>query len=136
MNFENIFKGLIKAMERQDISRLVKDLRDEINFHNKKYYEEDSPVIDDYEYDMLLRKLETLENTYPELQTFDSPTRKIGGKASAKFSEVEHAVPMQSLHDSFSKDEIISFDKKLRTTYGDIQYVVEPKIDGLSVSIE
>lgn len=123
-------------MEYQEVKELIEKLRNDINFHNRKYYEEDAPIIDDYEYDMMLKKLETLENEYPELQTFDSPTKKVGGKASAKFSEVKHIVPMQSLHDSFSKDEIIAFDNKLKTAYDSVEYVVEPKIDGLSVSIE
>lgn len=123
-------------MNYEETKELVKGLREEIKFHNKKYYDEDSPVIDDYEYDMLLRKLESLESEYPELKTFDSPTQTVGGSASSKFSEVKHKVKMESLHDSFSKEEIKNFDERLRNLYKDITYVVEPKIDGLSVSVE
>ena len=101
-------------MNYEETKELIKSLREEIKFHNKKYYDEDSPIIDDYEYDMLLRKLESLESEYPELKTFDSPTQTVGGSASSKFSEVKHKVKMESLHDSFSKEEIKNFDERLR----------------------
>lgn len=108
----------------------------EIEYHNKKYYEEDSPEIEDFEYDMLLRNLENLEKQFPEIISSDSPTRKIGGKALEKFSQVKHEIKMESLHDSFSKDEIEAFDTRVKNTIDFPKYVVEPKIDGLSVSVE
>lgn len=114
----------------------AKRLRELIIYHNQKYYNEDTPEIDDFEYDKLLRQLEDLESTYPELITPDSPTQRVGGQASGKFSPVVHTVPMESLHDSFSPQEIEDFDKRIRETVADPVYVVEPKIDGLSVSAE
>lgn len=111
-------------------------LREQITYHNNKYYNEDAPEIDDYEYDMLLKELENIESEFPELSDESSPTQKVGGNASEKFSPVEHKVPMQSLHDSFSYDELRKFDSRLKNIQQNIEYVVEPKIDGLSVSLE
>ncbi|MDO5124698.1 MAG: NAD-dependent DNA ligase LigA [Eubacteriales bacterium] len=114
----------------------AKQLRELINYHNNRYYNEDSPEISDYEYDMLLRELENIEAEYSELQTPDSPTVHVGGKRGEKFSPVEHKVPMESLHDSFSHDEIRDFDRKVRQVVQNPTYIVEPKFDGLSVSCE
>ena len=125
----------LESLEK--VKELMLKLCEEIEFHNRKYYEEDAPTISDYEYDILYRKLEDLENRYPELILENSPTKKIGGKSSSKFSPVEHLVPMQSLHDSFSYDELKEFIKRVESKLGDnVTYVVEPKIDGLSVSLE
>ena len=114
----------------------VDKLREQIIYHNDRYYNQDSPEISDYEYDMLLKQLEEIEGEFPELITPDSPTQKVGGQAGEKFSPVEHTVPMESLHDSFSHDEIRDFDKRVKENAGNTVYVVEPKIDGLSVSAE
>ena len=114
----------------------VDKLREQIIYHNDRYYNQDSPEISDYEYDMLLKQLEEIEGEFPELITPDSPTQKVGGQAGEKFSPVEHTVPMESLHDSFSHDEIRDFDKRVKENAGSTVYVVEPKIDGLSVSAE
>lgn len=122
-------------MDKQ-IFEEAKRLRELIIYHNQKYYNEDTPEIDDFEYDKLLRQLENLESTYPELITPDSPTQRVGGYASEKFSPVVHTVPMESLHDSFSPQEIEAFDERVRETVTNPVYVVEPKIDGLSVSAE
>ena len=111
-------------------------LREQIIYHNDRYYNQDSPEINDYEYDMLLNELEEIESEFPELITPDSPTQKVGGQAGEKFSPVEHTVPMESLHDSFSHDEIKDFAKRVNENAGNAVYVVEPKIDGLSVSAE
>lgn len=120
-----------------EIRKAIKNLCDEINYHNKKYYEEDAPLISDYEYDLLYRKLETLESKYPELVLDDSPTKKVGGSINKKFSSVEHKIAMQSLHDSFSVEEIKEFNKRVKNKLGEeVEYVVEPKVDGLSVSLE
>lgn len=119
-----------------DAEKIVDDLKKQINYHNKKYYDEDAPEIDDYEYDMLLRRLESLETQFPQLLTEDSPTQRVGGSASAKFTPVEHIVKMESLHDSFSYDELRDFDKRVKAQVGAAEYVVEPKVDGLSVSVE
>lgn len=114
----------------------VKQLTEELNYHNDRYYNHDDPVISDYEYDAMLRDLENLEAEFPELLSPDSPTQKVGGSKGEKFSPVVHTVPMESLHDSFSPDEIRDFDRKVREVISDPVYVVEPKFDGLSVSCE
>lgn len=114
----------------------VQELSEKLKYHNDKYYNNDNPEISDYEYDMMLRELESLEEEYPQLITEDSPTQRVGGEASVKFSPVEHTVPMESLHDSFSFDDLIEFDRKVRDVVTDPMYVVEPKFDGLSVSAE
>ena len=111
-------------------------LRDQLNYHNDRYYNHDDPEISDYEYDMMLRELENIENEFPMLVTVNSPTQRVGGEKGEKFSPVEHLVPMESLHDSFSDEELIDFDRKVREVISDPEYVVEPKIDGLSVSVE
>lgn len=111
-------------------------LRSLIEYHNRKYYVEDSPEIDDFEYDMLYKELQSLESAYPALLTPDSPTQKVGGAAINLFSPVEHTVPLESLHDSFNQEELLDFDRRVRTVVTDPVYIVEPKIDGLSVAIE
>lgn len=123
-------------MNLDEIKKRAEELRSQINYHNDKYYNQDSPEISDYDYDMLLKELENLENQYPEIITPDSPTQKVGGTAAKKFSPVTHKVPMESLHDSFSAEELRDFDKRVREAVDSPVYVVEPKIDGLSVSAE
>ena len=119
-------------MNGEDAKERIHFLSEEINFHNNLYYNEDNPVIEDYEYDRLLSELEKLENEFPQFRREDSPTNRVGGKASEKFSQVIHEVPMESLHDSFSHDELREFDRKVRQSIqGKVEYVVEPKIDGL-----
>ena len=112
------------------------ELKKLIEYHNDRYYNKDNPEISDFEYDKLLRELENIEEEYPELKTADSPTVKVGGKSSEKFSPVVHKVPMESLHDSFSHDELRDFDRKVREVVLSPVYIVEPKFDGLSVSCE
>lgn len=114
----------------------VQALTEELEYHNNLYYNNDAPEISDYEYDMLLRELENLESEFPSLKRSDSPTNKVGGSAGEKFSPVVHAVPLESLHDSFSADEIRDFDRRVRETSPNVKYVVEPKFDGLSVACE
>ena len=123
-------------MDIENARQKAENLREQIIYHNDRYYNQDSPEINDYEYDMLLKELEEIESEFPELITPDSPTQKVGGQAGEKFSPVEHAVPMESLHDSFSHDEIKDFAKRVSENAGNAVYVVEPKIDGLSVSAE
>lgn len=119
-----------KAQER------AKELRDLLNYHSHKYYVEDNPEIGDYEYDMLQRELAAIEKEYPELITPDSPTQRVGGSADGLFEPVTHAVPLESLQDAFSLDEVRAFDARVREIFPDAEYVVEPKIDGLSVALE
>ncbi len=111
----------------------ARELRDFLNYHSKKYYVDDDPQISDFEYDKALRELENIEHDFPSVLTVDSPTQRVGGMADNRFEEVVHAVPMESLQDAFSFDELRSFESKID---GDVTYVVEPKIDGLSVSLE
>lgn len=111
-------------------------LREQLLHHNELYYNLDAPEISDFEYDRLLRELEEIETEFPNLITEDSPTQKVGGAAGEKFSPVVHAVPMESLHDSFSPEEIRDFDRKVREAVNAPSYVVEPKFDGLSVACE
>ena len=114
----------------------IAQLSKELNYHNDRYYNHDDPVISDYEYDAMLRDLENLEAEFPQLVTPDSPTQRVGGSRGEKFSPVVHTVPMESLHDSFSPDEIRDFDRRVREVVAHPVYVVEPKFDGLSVSCE
>lgn len=114
----------------------AQELRKLLEYHNNRYYNLDSPEISDYEYDMLLRELENIESEYPQLVTENSPTQKVGGQAGEKFSPVVHSVPMESLHDSFSHDELRDFDRRVVEAAGVQEYVVEPKFDGLSVCCE
>lgn len=123
-------------MEIEQARAAAKRLREQIDYHGQRYYVEDAPEISDYEYDMLLRELEGLELAFPELVTPDSPTQRVGGAALNKFEPVTHTVRMESLHDSFSEEEILDFDRKVRGLVEHPSYVVEPKFDGLSVSLE
>lgn len=112
------------------------ELRDALNYHSHKYYVEDNPEIDDFEYDKMLRELEIIEEKYPDLSTPDSPTRRVGGKADGQFEPVVHTVRMESLQDAFSFEELREFDARVKENVPQAQYVVEPKIDGLSVSLQ
>lgn len=123
-------------MDLSEAKKRIQVLYKKIEFYNNKYYNEDDPVISDYEYDMFYKELEQLENDFPELVKADSPTKKIGGKAGEKFTAVVHTVPMESLHDSFSDEDLVDFDRKIREITSNPRYVVEPKIDGLSISCE
>ncbi len=120
----------------QQSSLRAQQLREIINYHNKKYYENDEPEIEDFEYDRLLHELIAIEEQYPELITADSPTHRVGGKADGQFTPVEHKVPMESLQDAFSFDDVRAFDQRVRAVVSEPEYVVETKIDGLSVSLE
>lgn len=116
----------------------VKKLRTEINEHNYRYYTLDSPKISDAEYDRLLRTLQELEACYPDLITQDSPTQRVGAQPARIFKEVQHQIPMLSLDNAFSKEEIFNFDRRVKErlqTNAEIEYCCEPKLDGLAVSI-
>ena len=116
--------------------RRALELREIIHYHSDKYYNEDAPEIEDFEYDKLLHELVEIETLYPELITGDSPTQRVGGIADNQFQPVRHIIPMESLQDAFSYNEVIAFDKRVRETAPEVTYIVEPKIDGLSVSLE
>ncbi len=123
-------------MDKKSVERELYELREQIRYHSRKYYTEDDPEISDFEYDKLYRRLEELEAQYPELVTEDSPTRRVGGPVYNTFAEVVHEVTMESLHDSFSEDELRDFDRRVREAVDSPEYVVEPKFDGLSVALE
>ncbi len=120
----------------QEIKSKIDELTAKLKHHSKLYYELDAPEITDREYDLMLRELVELEIKYPQFAHKDSPTINVGGGVSKKFSEVKHSVRMESLQDAFSFNEILSFDKRIKQTFSDVVYSVEPKIDGLSVSLE
>ena len=120
----------------QNIKEKIEDLRATLRYHSDRYYNDDAPEIEDYEYDMMMRELKGLEEKYPEFDSADSPTKRVGGKADNSFASVEHTVRMESLQDAFSKEEIFDFDRRVKENVSDVHYVVEPKIDGLSVSLE
>lgn len=120
-----------------DIQKEIISLRRELEKHNRLYYVEDAPEISDYEYDMLMQRLKALENEHPELISPDSPSQKVGGKALSKFEPVVHQVPLESLTDVFSVEELFSFGQRMDGVLShEHSYVVEPKIDGLSMSLE
>lgn len=114
----------------------AEELRGLLEYHSRRYYEDDAPEIEDSDYDQMLRELEELEEAHPELITPDSPTQRVGGRAGGQFTPVTHTVVMESLQDGFSEDEVRVFDRRVRDAADAPQYVVEPKIDGLSVSLE
>lgn len=120
----------------EDIKQKIEELRKTLRYHSDRYYNDDAPEIEDYEYDMMMRELKKLEDEHPEYDSVDSPTKRVGGKADNSFASVEHTVRMESLQDAFSKEEIFDFDRRVKETVSDVHYVVEPKIDGLSVSLE
>lgn len=103
---------------------------------NYRYYVLDDPKMQDFEYDHLLRELEDLENAHPELARADSPTKRVGGEALSQFEKVTHPVPLMSLQDVFSMEELNEFLEKVRSAQADVRFSVEPKIDGLSVALE
>ena len=120
-----------------DVEKEIISLRRELERHNRLYYVEDAPEISDYEYDMLMQRLKALEAEHPELITTDSPTQKVGGEALSKFEPVRHQVPLESLTDVFSYEELFAFGERMDASLpGGHSYVVEPKIDGLSMSLE
>ena len=114
----------------------AEQLRRELNHHIYRYYVENENDIEDYEYDMLMRELDSIEKEYPELLAPDSPTHRVGGQADGQFEKVMHTVRMESLQDAFSHGEVEDFDRRVHESFLDVTYVVEPKIDGLSVSLE
>lgn len=122
-------------LDFEEKAKRVRYLVDTLNYHSDRYYNADDPEIDDYEYDALSNELKAIEAEYPELILPDSPTQKVGGKANIKFSPVVHTVRMESLQDAFSFEELEAFAQRVEAVRH-TSYVVEPKIDGLSVSLE
>ena len=127
-------------MNRTFAEKRIIELREKTEYYAKKYYDDDDPEISDFEYDMLMNELKNLEAQYPELIDKNSLTQKVGGHVKEGFEKVEHEIPLQSLQDVFSFDELYSFDTRIKKQAVELnlplQYVVETKIDGLSVSLE
>jgi DNA ligase (NAD+) len=114
----------------------IQQLSAALERHNYDYYVLDNPTIEDFEYDRMLRRLEELEAQYPEFALPNSPTKRVGGAALSQFEQVTHPVPLESLQDVFSMEELREFDERVRQSISDVQYSLEPKIDGLSVALE
>ena len=125
-------------MDKEDAKKRIGELREKTEYYAKKYYDEDNPEISDFEYDMLMIELKKLEKEFPEFQSKESLTQKVGGHVKEGFSKVEHEVPLQSLQDVFTIEELRLFDTRVKkeTLKEEIIYTVEGKIDGLSVSLE
>ena len=127
-------------MELKEAEKQIKELRERLEYYAKKYYDDDAPEISDYEYDMMMNKLKALEKEFPELITPDSLTQKVGGHVKEGFKQVIHEVPLQSLQDVFSFEELQEFDtrvsKQAKEENEELNYVVETKIDGLSTALE
>lgn len=123
-------------MELEQARKRAEELRVVIERNNRLYYDQDAPELEDFEYDQLTRELKEIEKTFPELVTASSPTQHVGGTASTKFAKVAHAVKMESLQDAFSYEELREFDARVQEAGVSPEYVVEAKIDGLSVSLE
>ena len=114
----------------------IRELTELLNEANTKYYVLDAPEMADFEYDRLLRELEELEAQHPELALPESPTKRVGGEALSQFEKVTHPVPLMSLQDVFSVEELGEFLGKMKEAYPGAEFSVEPKIDGLSVALE
>ena len=125
-----------KVAENVNCNEEILQLRKQLERYNYEYYVLDAPTASDRDYDMALRRLEELETAHPELITADSPTQRVGGRVADGFSSVEHAAPLESLQDVFSFEELQAFDRRIRETVNELEYMVEPKVDGLSVALE
>jgi DNA ligase (NAD+) len=121
----------------ETVRQRAAQLRQAIEFHNRRYHQLDDPLISDAEYDQLMQALLALEREHPELQTADSPTQRVGAEPAAAFSEVQHPVPMLSLDNAFSADDLIDFSRRISKSlkHEDLVFAVEPKLDGLAVSL-
>jgi len=116
----------------------IENLRSKIRYHDGKYYVENIPEISDYEYDQLMKELERLESTYPQLISPDSPTQRVSGEPVSEFTSIEHRIPMLSIDNTYSEEELREFDKRIRRILkdvDDIEYVVELKIDGIAITL-
>ena len=127
-------------MNLEEAKKQINELREKLEYYANKYYDEDKPEITDYEYDMMMNRLKALEKEFPELITKDSLTQKVGGHVKEGFKEVVHEVPLQSLQDVFSFEELREFDDRIKKQAieenEELRYVVETKIDGLSTALE
>ena len=122
-------------MKKTEAKKRIEELRNEIRFHDHKYYVENNPVISDFEYDQLVKELDNLEKQYPDLITPDSPTQRVSGEAVEGFPSVEHRTFMLSLDNTYSFEELKEFHDRVKKKISNWKYVVEPKIDGLGVAL-
>ena len=121
-----------------DVVKRVTKLRTEINEHNYRYYILDEPSIPDAEYDRLLRELQAIEAEYPQLITPDSPTQRVGSSPTKHFQEVTHDVPMLSLDNAFTEEELLAFERRIKDrlhSEAAIEFACEPKLDGVAISL-
>ena len=128
-------------MDKKQAKERIEELRKKTEYYAQKYYDDDNPEITDFEYDMMMLELRTLESQNPEFITKDSLTQKVGGHVKEGFTKVEHEVPLQSLQDVFNFEEIEAFDERVKKVASEngideVKYVVETKIDGLSSALE
>ena len=114
----------------------ISDLRSQLNEWSHQYYVLDAPTVSDYDYDMALRELEQLEAKHPETVTPDSPTQRVGGEVLTSFAPVHHPVPLESLQDVFSDAEMLEFIDRIAAGTENAAFIVEPKVDGLSIALE
>lgn len=121
---------------KEKMQEKMQELISKLENANKAYYEADAPVLQDFEYDQLLRELEDLEKLHPQFMSPDSPTQRVGGKALSHFTQVTHSVPLESLQDVFDFEELSAFHSRVSAVVSAVDYVVEAKIDGLSVALE
>ena len=126
----------VKKLENQHLREEYEALKKKIEYHSHLYYDLDAPELDDYEFDQLTQRLKAIEADHPDFVTQESYTQHVGGSASSKFEKVVHTVKMESLQDVFSLEEVVEFDRRIRESGIQPQYVVEAKIDGLSISLE
>ena len=123
-------------MDEKTARHRIEELRKLLERYNHAYYVLDNPLVSDYEFDRLMHELIDLEELFPQLQSDTSPSRRVGGAAANTFAPVHHEVQMGSLQDVFSTDELRAFDRRVREVIPHPVYIVEPKIDGLSVALE
>ena len=128
----------MEKLSKERAQKRIKELREKTEYYARKYYDEDNPEISDFEYDMLMLELRNLENQFPDLIDKDSLTQKVGGHVKEEFKKIEHEVPLQSLQDVFSIEDLRLFDERIKKETGleEITYTVEAKIDGLSSALE
>ena len=124
-------------MDKETAAKRIAQLREDINYHNRRYYQQDAPEISDTEYDCLMRELQDLEARFPDDDIAMSPTQRVGAAPLAKFAPFSHPQPMLSLANAFSHEEMIDFDSRIKRLAGDTQidYIAEPKLDGLAVNL-
>ncbi|MGH9759694.1 MAG: DNA ligase LigA-related protein, partial [Blastocatellia bacterium] len=123
-------------MNRTEAAREIEQLREQIRYHDERYYVLNDPTVSDYEYDQLMKWLQELEEKFPDLATQDSPTRRVSGRPAEGFANYTHRRPMLSLDNTYSVDELKEWDGRVRRGVGleSVEYVTELKIDGLSIS--